>query len=84
MEVHGITDVDARGSEAITLNGEPVGRATSGGYGWRVEKSLALAMVQPRHGQPGTELEIKILGQLYKATILEESPFDTENDRLRS
>ena len=84
MEVHGISDVDARGSEAITLNGELVGRATSGGYGWRVEKSLALAMVKPQYGNPGTQLEIKILGDLYKATIIEESPFDPENNRLRA
>ncbi|HFC04968.1 MAG TPA: aminomethyl transferase family protein, partial [Rhizobiales bacterium] len=84
MEVHGIKDVDARGSEAITRDGELVGRATSGGYGWRVGKSLALAMVKPEHGDIGTELEIKILGDLYKATIIEESPFDAGNERLRS
>lgn len=84
LEVHGVTDADARGSEAITLNGELVGRATSGGYGWRVGKSLALAMVQPQHGVEGTELEIKILGDLYKATIIAESPFDPDNKRLRA
>ncbi len=84
LEVHGVEDVDARGSEAISLAGELVGRATSGGYGWRVGKSLALAMVKPQHGAPGTELEIKILGDLYKATVIEESPFDASNERLRS
>ncbi len=48
MEVHGVTDADARGSEPSGKNGELVGRATSGGYGWRVGKSLALGMVRPR------------------------------------
>ena len=43
MEVHGVTDADARGSEPILYNGEMVGRATNGGYGWRIGKSLALA-----------------------------------------
>ena len=84
MEVLGTTDVDARGSEAIYSGDELVGRATHGGYGWRVEKSLALAMVPPQHGAIGNELEIRILGQRYKAVIVEESPFDPQNECLRS
>ena len=47
LEVHGVTDADARGSEPIYIGEELVGRTTSGGYGWRVGKSLALAMVRP-------------------------------------
>ncbi len=83
MEVHGIKDADARGSEPIYLGDELVGRATSGGYGWRVEKSLVLAMVPPRLSAIGTELSITILGESYKVTIIEESPFDPANERLR-
>jgi dimethylglycine dehydrogenase len=83
LEVHGVTDADARGSEPIRRNGELVGRATSGGYGWRLGKSLALAMVRPDLGDIGKELEISILGEPHRATIIEESPFDPENERLR-
>jgi len=84
MEVHGVTDADARGSEAIYKDGKLVGRATSGGYGWRLGKSLALAMVKPELADIGTEMEIKILGQKYKVTVIEESPFDPTNERLRA
>jgi len=84
MEVHGVTDADARGSEPIYRGGELVGRATSGGFGWRVGKSLALAMVKPEHGAEGSELEIKILGEMHKATVIPESPFDPDNERLRA
>lgn len=84
LEVHDISDADARGNEAIYKNGELVGRATSGGYGWRLGKSLALAMVRPDLGDIGTELEISILGTPHKATVIPESPFDTENERLRA
>lgn len=84
LEVHDVADADARGSEAIYLGDELVGRATSGGYGWRMQKSLALAMVRPDLGELGQELEIKILGKRYKTTIIPESPFDTENERLRA
>jgi dimethylglycine dehydrogenase len=84
MEVHGVTDADARGSEPIYAGGALVGRATSGAYGWRVGKSLVLGMVRPEHGEAGRELEIAILGERKRATIIGESPFDPDNARLRS
>ncbi len=84
LEVGGITDADARGSEAIYRDGELVGRATNGGYGFRVGKSLALAMVRPEHAADGTALEIRILGRLYKAKVIGESPFDPGNNALRA
>ncbi len=84
LEVHGIDDADARGSEAIYKGDELIGRATHGGYGYRLGKSLALAMVQPGHEGEGTELDIRILGQRYKATVIGESPFDPANERLRA
>ena len=84
LEVHGVTDADARGSEPIYHNGELVGRATSGGYGWRLGKSLALAMIKPEQAEIGGELEISILGTSHKATIIPETPFDPENARLRA
>ena len=83
MEVHDVIDADARGSEPIYHKGEIVGRATSGNYGWRVGKSLALAMIPPALSEIGTELEIEILGQRYRTSVIEESPFDPENQRLR-
>ncbi|TWH01131.1 dimethylglycine dehydrogenase [Mesorhizobium sp. J18] len=84
LEVHGVADADARGSESIHKDGVLVGRATHGGYGWRVGKSLALAMVKPECAAEGTELEIKILGNPHKATVIAESPFDPENTALRA
>jgi dimethylglycine dehydrogenase len=86
MEVDGITNAhsDARGSEPIYARGKMIGRATNGGYGWRCNKSLALAMVKPGHAALGTELEIKILGQMFKTRVIAESPFDPENLRLRT
>lgn len=84
MEVHGVTDADARGSEAIYKDGEIVGRVTSGGYGWRVGKSLALAMIRPDLAVENAEFEIAILGKRHKATLIPDSPYDPENTALRS
>ena len=83
MEVHGVTDADARGSEAVYHQGTLVGRTTSGGYGWRTGKSLAIVMVPPALAVMGAKFDIAILGTRYGATIIEDSPFDPANDRLR-
>jgi dimethylglycine dehydrogenase len=83
LEVHGVTDADARGSEPILQGDMMVGRTTSGGYGWRLDKSLALAMVRPDLGEIGTEVDIVVLGERRRATVIAESPYDPDNVRLR-
>jgi dimethylglycine dehydrogenase len=40
-------------------------------------------MVAPELGELGTELEIVILGERRRATVIAESPFDPKNERLR-
>jgi len=84
LEVDGVTDADARGNEAIYRNGEPVGRATHGAFGFRIGKSIALAMVRPDCAAEGTALEIKILGRIHQARVIAESPYDAENVKLRA
>ncbi len=83
LRIEGVTDADARGSEPVLHGDEIAGRTTSGGYGWRTGQSLALAMVRPDLGEPGTALEIIVLGERRRAIVLPESPFDPENAALR-
>ena len=83
LEVHDVDDADALGNNALLKDGELAGRATSGGFGFRVGKSLALGMVKPGFAEPGSQLEIEILGKTYKATVIPDSPFDPKNERLR-
>jgi dimethylglycine dehydrogenase len=84
LEVLGVTDADARGSEPIYIMNELVGRTTSGGFGWRVGKSLALAMVRPDLAVIGQALEVTILGERHRAVVIGDSPFDPANEALRS
>ncbi len=84
LEVHDVTDADALGNNPIYQDGRLVGRATSGNYGFRVGKSLALAMVLPDLAIEGSRFDIRILDRMYKATLIAESPYDPENIRLRS
>src|SRR5271170_6921102 len=62
LEVQGVTDADARGSEPVMKNSAMIGRTTSGGYGWRVGKSLAIAMLKPEFSHIGGEVDARILG----------------------
>ena len=58
--------------------------ATGGEYGFRLDKAIALAMVKPDLANVGEKLKVDILGKMYEATILEESPYDVENKLLRA
>jgi dimethylglycine dehydrogenase len=84
LEVHGVTDADALGNNPIYRNGELVGRATGGNYGFRLNKSLALAMLRPDMAALGIELDMDILGTRHKVTVIEESPYDPTNEKLRA
>ncbi len=85
LEVHGVTDADPLGNEPLfNSHGEMVGRATAGYYGHTIKKSLAIGYIKPEYTTLGTALEILILGERKKATVLIESPYDPENKDLRA
>ena len=83
LAVSDVDDADALGNNALLKDGEIIGRATGGGFGFRVDQSLALGMLRPDLADTGTELEIEILGKNYPATVIPDSPFDPTNERLR-
>ena len=84
LEVHDATDADALGNNPLFVDGALVGRATGGNYGFRVGKSLALAMVRPELAAVGTTTQMDILGTMHRATVIPESPYDPRNEKLRS
>jgi dimethylglycine dehydrogenase len=84
LEVHGVTDADPLGNEPLfDKNGKIIGRATSGYYGHTLRKSLAIGYAKTEFSDVGTGLEIEILGERKKATIVKESPYDPDNLDLR-
>jgi dimethylglycine dehydrogenase len=83
LEVHDVDDADALGNNPIYSEGEVVGRATGGNYGFRTQKSLALAMVRPKYAEIETKLQMDILGKLYEVNVIPESPYDPDNLKLR-
>jgi dimethylglycine dehydrogenase len=85
FEVHGVTDADPLGNEPLfDPGGNLIGRATAGYYGHALGKSLGLGYVKPAHAAVGTELQIEILGERKRVTVLVDSPYDPENTELRA
>jgi dimethylglycine dehydrogenase len=78
-------DADAPYMSCIWAGGEIVGETTSGGWGYRVNKSIALGMIRTELAVAGTELEVEIYGEKYKAVVQEDQPlWDPANERLRA
>ena len=84
LEVFDISDADALGNNAIYSDDKVIGRATGGNYGFRVKKSLAIAMVKPEFSKVGTELEMDILDKKHKVVVIEDSPYDSMNEKIRA
>jgi dimethylglycine dehydrogenase len=84
LEVHNTKDADVLGNNPIYKDNKVVGRATGGEFGFRLDKSIALAMVKPDFANVGDKLQVDILGEMYDATVLDESPYDSENKLLRA
>ena len=83
LEVFDINDADALGNNAVYSDGKVIGRATGGNYGFRVKKSLAIAMVKPEFSKIGTVLEMDILDKKHKVVVIEDSPYDPTNEKIR-
>jgi dimethylglycine dehydrogenase len=83
VEVLETDNADATGGEPIFRpDGTPVGRVTSGAYGYSVCKSLALCYLP--NVAPGDEVHVMILGRPHRAVVLDRPPFDPDGARLRA
>jgi dimethylglycine dehydrogenase len=77
-------DADAAAVSIVYRGTERVGLITSGGYGYRLNRSIALAYVRADLTEPGTALEVEILGEHRPALVGREPLYDPHNLRLRS
>ena len=72
----------ALGNEPVRVGGEVVGRVTSGGYGYAVERSIAYAYLPPEV-DVGPAVEIDIFGQWVTGEVAAEPLYDPQGARLR-
>ena len=81
--IDGPSDADPWGKEALVLNGEKVGRLTSGGWSVAFGKQIGMGYVRPDLAQVGQKLQVRMLRQLWEAVVVEDSPYDPTNARIR-
>jgi dimethylglycine dehydrogenase len=78
-------DCDAPYMSTLWHGGNVVGETTSGNWGYRVGKSIALGMLRADLAIAGTEIEVEIYGDRFKAVVQPDGPlFDPNNERLRA
>ncbi|WP_294614985.1 glycine cleavage T C-terminal barrel domain-containing protein, partial [uncultured Roseovarius sp.] len=78
-------ETDAPYMSTLWHDGEIVGETTSGAWGYRVNASVALAMIRADLAVPGTEIEVEIYGERCRAVVQPDAPlWDPENARLRA
>ena len=73
----------ALGNEPVRVDGEILGRVTSGGYGYSVQRSIAYAYLPAGLGV-GTHIEVDIFGRWVAGEVAREPLFDPSGERVRA
>jgi dimethylglycine dehydrogenase len=77
-------DADPWGYNPIFNGEEIVGMTSSGGYGHRTDKSIALGYVPTDMAAPGTRLEVEVLGEKLAAEVVAMPLYDPKNERMKA
>jgi glycine cleavage system aminomethyltransferase T/glycine/D-amino acid oxidase-like deaminating enzyme len=73
----------ALGNEPVRVDGKVVGRVTTGGYGYSVERSIAYAYLPPEV-ELGTAVAVDIFGRWIGGEVTREPLFDPKGARIRA
>ncbi len=74
----------ALGNEPVRVGGRIVGRVTSGGYGFTVERSIAYAYLPPELAAIGTRGDVEVFGEWVGFEIAREPLYDPRGARIRA
>jgi glycine cleavage system aminomethyltransferase T/glycine/D-amino acid oxidase-like deaminating enzyme len=72
----------ALGNEPVRVDDVVLGRVTSGGYGYTLERSIAYAYMPAELGV-GTKVEVDIFGEWISGEVAREPLFDPKGERVR-
>ena len=81
--IDGPADADPWGREALVLDGQKIGRLTSGGYSVAFGKQIGIGYVRPDLAVTGQKLQVRMFRDLFDAEIVEDSPYDPKNATIR-
>jgi dimethylglycine dehydrogenase len=76
-------DADPWGYNPIFNGDQKVGMTSSGGFGHRTHKSIAMGYVKPELAAPGTRLEVEVLGKKLPAQVVAMPLYDPKNERMK-
>ena len=83
--IDGPADADPWGKEVLFApDGTRVGRLTSGGYSVAFNKSIGMGYIRPDLAVVGQKLKVRMLRELWDATVVEDSPYDPSNATIRA
>jgi 4-methylaminobutanoate oxidase (formaldehyde-forming) len=71
------------GNEPVRVDGEVVGRVTSGGYGFTVERSIAYAYLPAESAAIGTRGEVDVFGEWVGCEVTRDPLYDPTGARIR-
>jgi dimethylglycine dehydrogenase len=81
--IDGPSDADPWGKEALVVDGEKIGRLTSGGWSVGFGKQIGMGYVRADLAEVGTKMQVRMQRQLWDVVVVEDSPFDPSNARIR-
>ena len=81
--IDGPKDADPWGREALLLDGQKVGRLTSGGYSVHFGKQIGMGYVPPELAVPEQKLKVRMFRELWDAEVTVDSPYDPKNENIR-
>ena len=71
------------GSEPLRIDGAVVGRVTTGGYGFAVDRSIAYGYL-PVEADVGARVDVEVFGEWVGAEVVAEPPWDPQGERIRA
>jgi 4-methylaminobutanoate oxidase (formaldehyde-forming) len=75
----------ALGNEPVRdAGGAVVGRVSSGGLGYSLDRSIAYAWLPAAQAAVGTALSVEVFGEIVGAAVAAEPLFDPAGDRIRA
>ena len=77
-------DADAYSGEPVYCDGQLAGYLTSGGFGYRVDESLAIGYLSPEFHDSDRHFEVELLGQMRGARMVRQPVYDPAGDRMRA
>ena len=76
--------VVALGNEPVLVDGEVVGRVTSGGQGHTLGASIAFAYLPTAQAEPGTRVQVGVFGVMVGAAVVADPLYDPRSERVRA